>query len=328
MGVSAGAAARILQMPAACLKYLNQARPWASCDLKSFAGRGDIALQPKKDAPMTDVPSAPTDQAAYWNKTGGQAWVDLQDMMDDLNRPVEEALVDRAFPGVGKQVLDIGCGAGATTLAMARRLGAEGLSLGVDISAPLIEIASGQAAPGARFVQADAQTYDFDGARFDAAMSRFGVMFFSDFDAAFANIRSGLKPGAELVFACWRSPADNPMAIIPGRAAAPYLPPSPPTDPLAPGRFAFADPERVRGILSRSGWNDIDITRLDAPTPIALADLVTLSLRMGPLAAALREADETTRGKVRDAVTTALEAEAVDGVVPMVAGCWLVTARA
>ena len=168
----------------------------------------------------------------------------------------------------------------------------------------------------------------FDGARFDAAMSRFGVMFFSDFDAAFANIRSGLKPGAELVFACWRSPADNPMAIIPGRAAAPYLPPSPPTDPLAPGRFAFADPERVRGILSRSGWNDIDITRLDAPTPIALADLVTLSLRMGPLAAALREADETTRGKVRDAVTTALEAEAVDGVVPMVAGCWLVTARA
>lgn len=90
---------------------------------------------------MTDVPSAPTDQATYWNKIGGQAWVDLQDMMDDLNRPIEEALVDRAFPGVGKQVLDIGCGAGATTLAMARRLGVEGLSLGVDISAPLIEIA-------------------------------------------------------------------------------------------------------------------------------------------------------------------------------------------
>ena len=277
---------------------------------------------------MTDVSSAPTDQAAYWNKTGGQAWVDLQDMMDALNRPIEEALVDRAFPGVGKQVLDIGCGAGATTLAMARRLGAEGLSLGVDISAPLIEIASGQAAPGARFVQADVQTYDFGAARFDAAMSRFGVMFFSDFDAAFANIRSGLKPGAELVFACWRSPADNPMAVIPARAAAPFLPPSPPADPLAPGRFAFADAERVRGVLSRSGWSDIDITRLDAPTPIALDDLVTLSLRMGPVATALREADETTRGKVRDAVTTALEAEAVDGVVPMVAGCWLVTARA
>ncbi|MBB3889384.1 SAM-dependent methyltransferase [Phenylobacterium haematophilum] len=277
---------------------------------------------------MPQAPSAPTDQAAYWNKTGGQAWVDLQDMMDNLNRPIEEALVERAFPGVGKRVLDIGCGAGATTLAMARRLGSEGLSLGVDISAPLIEIAVAQATAGAQFVQADAQTYDFDQATFDAAMSRFGVMFFSDFDAAFANIRRSLKPGAELVFACWRSPADNPMAVIPGRAAAPFLPPSPAADPLAPGRFAFADPERVRGILTRSGWSDIDITRLDTPTPIALDDLVTLSLRMGPVAAALREADEATRGKVREAVENALEAEAVDGVVPMVAGCWLVTARA
>ena len=277
---------------------------------------------------MTQAPAAPTDQAAYWNKTGGQAWVDLQGMMDDLNRPIEEALVERAFPGVGKQVLDIGCGAGATTLAMARRLGPEGLSLGVDISAPLIEIASAQATPGARFVQADAQTHDFGGPRFDAAMSRFGVMFFSDSDAAFANIRSGLKPGAELAFACWRSPADNPMAVVPARAAAPFLPPSPPVDRLAPGRFAFADPERVRGILARSGWSDIDITRLDVPTPIALADLVTLSLRMGPVAAALREADDAARGKVREAVETALAAEAVDGVVPMVAGCWLATARA
>ena len=141
---------------------------------------------------MPQAPSAPTDQAAYWNKTGGQAWVDLQDMMDNLNRPIEEALVERAFPGVGKRVLDIGCGAGATTLAMARRLGSEGLSLGVDISAPLIEIAVAQATAGAQFVQADAQTYDFDQATFDAAMSRFGVMFFSDFDAAFANIRRSL----------------------------------------------------------------------------------------------------------------------------------------
>ncbi|WP_293403092.1 class I SAM-dependent methyltransferase [Phenylobacterium sp.] len=328
MDVSAGAAARILQMPAACLKYLNQAAVRPPCDLNSFAGAGDIVAQPKKDAPMPQAPSAPTDQAAYWNKTGGQAWVDLQDMMDTLNRPIEEALVERAFPGVGKRVLDIGCGAGATTLAMARRLGPDGLSLGVDISAPLIEIAAAQLTQGAQFVQADAQTYDFAGAQFDAAISRFGVMFFGDFDAAFANIRSGLKPGAELVFACWRSPADNPMAVIPGRAAAPFLPPAPPADPLAPGRFAFADAERVRGILARSGWGDIDITRLDAPTPIALPDLVTLSLRMGPVAAALREADETTRGKVREAVETALEAEAVDGVVPMVAGCWLVTARA
>lgn len=277
---------------------------------------------------MTQVPAPPADQAAYWNQAGGQAWVDLQNLMDRLNRPIEEVLVARAFPGAGKRVIDIGCGAGATTLGMAKRLGPEGLSLGVDISGPLIEIAKAQAIAGAQFVEADAQTYDFGAPGFDAAMSRFGVMFFSNFDAAFANIRAGLKPGAELVFACWRKPADNPMAVIASRAAAPFLPPTPPTDPLAPGRFAFADPDRVHGILQRSGWAQINIDRLDTPTPVALPDLVTLSLRMGPVAAALRDQDETARAKVRDAVERSLAAEAVDGVVPMVAGCWLVTARA
>ncbi|WP_312163020.1 class I SAM-dependent methyltransferase [Phenylobacterium sp.] len=279
---------------------------------------------------MTQASASTTDQAAHWNQAGGQAWVDLQSLMDRLNKPIEEILVERAFPGAGRRVLDIGCGAGATTLAMARRLGPGGLSLGVDISGPLIEAARAQAQglDGAQFVQADAQTHDFGAASFDAAMSRFGVMFFSDFDAAFANIRAALKPGAELVFACWRKPGDNPLAAAPMRAAAPFLPPQPTPDPMAPGRFAFADPGRIDGILAHSGWREVEIAPLDAPTPIALPDLVTLSLRMGPLAAALREQDKTVRARAQDAVETALASEAVDGIVPMVAGCWLVTARA
>jgi SAM-dependent methyltransferase len=277
---------------------------------------------------MTEQRPAPTDQATYWNQSGGQAWVDLQGLMDRLNRPIEDVLVERAYPGSGKRVVDIGCGAGATTLAMARRLGPQGLALGVDVSAPLVDLANRQANGSARFVQADAQTYDFGGEPFDAAMSRFGVMFFPDFDAAFGNIRSALKPGGELVFACWRSPADNPMATAPMAAAAALLPPLPRPDPLAPGRFAFADPERVRGILDRSGWRDIQIEPLNAPTPVALDDLVTLSLRMGPVATALREQDATVREQVKTAVHGALAPHAVDGVVPMVAGCWLVTARA
>lgn len=278
---------------------------------------------------MTQASASPTDQAAYWNQTGGQAWVDLQSLMDRLNKPIEDALVEAAFPGEGKRVIDIGCGAGTTTLAMARRLGPKGLCLGVDISGPLVEIARSQAdRSSAQFVQADAQTHDFGAAGFDAAMSRFGVMFFSDFDAAFANIRSALKPGAELVFACWRKPADNPLAAAPMRAVASFLPPQPAPDPMAPGRFAFADRDRIEGILARSGWSDVQIAKLDAPTPVALPDLVTLSLRMGPLAAALRDQDEAVLAKARDAVETALSSEAVDGIIPMVAGCWLVSARA
>jgi SAM-dependent methyltransferase len=281
---------------------------------------------------MTASPTAQTYQAAYWNEAGGQAWVELQGLMDGLNKSVEEAVVETAFPGAGKAVVDIGCGAGATTLAMARRLGAGGEALGVDVSQPLLELARGRAEreglANARFALGDAQTLDIGEGRFDAAMSRYGVMFFSDFDAAFANIRRGVKAGGKLAFACWRSPADNPLAAVPTKAAAHLLPPLPKPDPAAPGRFAFADPARVQGILERSGWSQIAIDRLDAPTPISLEDLTTLSLRMGPIAAALRDADAAAAAKVREAVVEALEPHVENGIIPMIAGCWMVTARA
>lgn len=281
---------------------------------------------------MNDPTPQKPDQATYWNKAGGQAWVDLQELMDRTNKPIEDILVDRAFPGAGRRVLDVGCGAGATTLAMARRLGPEGLSLGVDVSEPLLAVAERQATAAglnnARFVRADAQTYDLGAEAFDTVMSRFGVMFFADFDAAFANLRQGTRPGGDLVFACWRGPDENPMAQIPMRAAARFLPPLPDSDPNAPGRFAFANPDRVRGILERSGWRDIAIDRLDADTPVTLEDAMTISLRMGPLGAVLQQADEPLRSQVRDAVEAALSAQVKDGRVPMTAACWLVTARA
>lgn len=96
----------------------------------------------------------------------------------------------------------------------------------------------------------------------------------------------------------------------------------------APGRFAFADPGRIRGILTRTGWHDIDIQPLDAPTPIALDELTTLSLKLGPLTVALRDQGDAVRAQVERAVRARLEHEAEDGVVQMVAACWLVTATA
>ena len=277
------------------------------------------------------APQTPA-QAAYWKQAGGQAWVDLQDLMDRLNQPICDAVVAAGFPGAGGAVLDIGCGAGATTLAMARRVGPTGRSVGVDVSAPLLAAArtsaQTQGIANAAFLEGDAQTFDLGTAAYDAAISRFGVMFFSDFDLAFANLRRALRPGAKLAFACWRGPADNPLAGAPVEAAAPFLPPLPQSDPDAPGRWAFAKPDRVRGILTRSGWRDIDITPLDVPTPIALDDLMTLSLRMGPLGTVLQQADEATQAKVRTAVAERLAAYETDGVVAMSSACWLVTARA
>lgn len=279
---------------------------------------------------MTTTPTKP--DAAYWNQAGGQAWVELQGLMDRLNQPVADVLIERGFPGEGRTVLDVGCGAGATTIAMARRLGADGLCLGVDVSAPLLDIARRRAeAEGvgeAGFVQADAQTYRLDKESFDAVISRYGVMFFGDFDAAFANLRQGVRPGGQLTFVCWRRPADNPLANAPLEAAAPFLPPLPQPDPDAPGRWAFAKPDRVRGILERSGWQDIAIDPLDAPTPLSVEDCMTLSLRMGALGSALQHQADGVRQEVRDAVGRSLEPYTKDGIVQMVAACWLVTARA
>lgn len=120
-------------------------------------------------------------------------WVEMQDALDRMFAPFATRLIEVAFPREGGRVLDVGCGAGATTLAMARRLGPTGLCLGVDISGPLVTAAKARAVAegvvSAAFLRGDAQTHAFAPASFDAVISRFGVMFFDDPEAAFGNIR-------------------------------------------------------------------------------------------------------------------------------------------
>src|SRR4249919_2466186 len=205
-----------------------------------------------KEAPMSETRQSNRDEAARWNESSGPVWVELQDVLDRMYAPFEALLTEEAFPREGGRVLDIGCGAGATTLALARRLGPGGLCLGVDISAPLLAAARARAATEqlttAQFREADAQTHEFEAGAFDAVVSRFGVMFFDDPVAAFANIRRAARPGAALTFVAWRSPADNPFLTAAARAVAPLLPSMRPAGPTAPGQFAFADGARVRSI--------------------------------------------------------------------------------
>jgi SAM-dependent methyltransferase len=278
------------------------------------------------------LPPPPTDQATYWNTTGGETWVELQEVVDRMLEPIGAALIDRAFPGQGARVLDIGCGAGATTLAMAARLGADGSCLGVDISAPLVVAAQARAARervgNARFLCADAQTAPLEPGGFDAVISRFGVMFFEDPDAAFANIRRALKPGGRLTCVAWRSPMENPMFSAPALAARPFLPAAPPPDPNAPGQFAFADPTRVTGILERTGWRAVGIEKLDIPQAIPDGDLMLMLRRMAPVGAAMQSLDPTTQTHIQTAVLTALEPFMVGETAHFTAACWLITARA
>jgi SAM-dependent methyltransferase len=270
-------------------------------------------------------------QAEQWNTVSGPAWVELQVVLDRMLAPFEAKLTREAFPGPGRRVLDIGCGAGATTLAMAGRLGPEGHCLGVDISGPLVAAARARAdAAGVTtvvFEQGDAQIYRFEPAAFDAVISRFGVMFFDDPVAAFRNIRRAAAPGAGMTFACWRSPAENPFMTTATRALANIVPPQLPA-PDAPGQFAFADPGRVRRILGEAGWRDVAIEALDETCTIDRKELMVYVMKMGPAGAALREADEGTRQAALDRLQSAFEPFMDGDVARFMAACWWVTARA
>jgi SAM-dependent methyltransferase len=285
-----------------------------------------------QEASMTSTDTTSGLTGAHWKDAMGRAWADLHPLMERMNLPIGEAVAHRAEPRPDERVLDVGCGTGATTLDMARRVGPQGRCVGVDISPLLLEAARDAAvAEGvdqAWFVEADAQTYPFEAGAFDAVISRFGVMFFDDPDAAFANLRCALRPDGRLAFACWRSAADNPLSLVPVEAAAPFLPPRPPAAKDAPGRFAFADPDRVRGVLARSGWRDIEIEPLDALTPVSFDELMALSLRLGSLGPVLRDQPAAVREQVHEVVADSLRPYVVDGVVPMTAACWLVAARA
>ena len=276
---------------------------------------------------MSDASNA--EQATYWNELGGPTWAELSPLLDRQLDAVGEAAMAALAPRPGERLLDVGCGCGQTTLALAARVAPGGEVVGVDISRPMLDVARERAAgaSGASFLEADAQAWRFEPARFDGAFSRFGVMFFADPPAAFGNIRQGLRPGGRLAFACWRGLAENPWMTAPLGAAARYLPQTPPADPDAPGPFAFADPERVRGILAQAGFAGVDIAPLDTPVGgNSLADSLTLALRVGPLGARLRETPDLAP-KVAGAVRQALAAHLRDGAVWMRGAAWIVTAR-
>jgi ubiquinone/menaquinone biosynthesis C-methylase UbiE len=154
------------------------------------------------------TPQASDEQARRWNGPAGNAWVQAQGLLDRVFKPLEDLLVEAVRSVSGRQVLDIGCGTGATTLAVSRLLGANGQCTGIDISDPVIVAARKRAeleGTPAHFILADAQAHAFEPASFDTIISRFGVMFFADFVQAFSNLRRAAKEGAEVRLIAWRS---------------------------------------------------------------------------------------------------------------------------
>ena len=271
------------------------------------------------------------EQIAMWNGAAGQAWVETQAALDRLLEPFERLLVEAVAARKAQRVLDVGCGTGATTLAVARRLTAQRACVGVDISEPMIALARSRAererAP-ARFICADAQTHAFAPGSFDMIVSRFGVMFFADSVRAFANLRRAATKGADMKLIAWRGPADNPFMTTAERAAAPFLPELPARQPDEPGQFAFADRDRVYGILNESGWTEIDIQPLDVGCTMPKSELLTYVSKLGPVGRALQQVDERTRARVIDALRAAFAPYVHGAEVRFTAACWMIGARA
>ncbi|HXZ15571.1 MAG TPA: class I SAM-dependent methyltransferase [Roseiarcus sp.] len=281
---------------------------------------------------MPSIHSSNAAQADYWNGKGGQRWADHQDRHDALLQPISTRLLELAEPKSGEFVLDIGCGCGATTRALAAQVAPEGEALGLDVSETMLRQARERTPEDlpVRYVRADATVYEPPPGEIDLVVSRFGVMFFADPAQSFANLRKGMKPGARLAFACWRAAKENPWMIVPLRAAAEHAPPLPELGPEDPGPFAFADGDRVRQILYDAGFLDVDIEPVDFEIDVALGEgldsAVQIAMELGPTSRMLEDQPETTRAAASKAIRAALATHVVGRRVPLGAAVWMVTA--
>jgi SAM-dependent methyltransferase len=259
-----------------------------------------------------------------------RAWAEVRDLLELQLAPLGRRALAALAPRPGESILDIGCGGGETALDLARAVAPDGTVVGVDLSAAVLAFAR-RAAKGCervRFVNADAQVFPFEQASFNAAFSRFGVMFFADPTAAFINIRRSLRPNGRLAFVCWRALQENALDIVPLSAASAHLPPQPAHDLDAPGPFAFANPDRVRGILESAGFGAIEITAHDEQVGSGDLDaMLAVCSRVGALGKILRENPEL-RAATLPAVRAALAAHDGPDGVRLNAATWVVTARA
>lgn len=257
--------------------------------------------------PMADKPDL------IWSDESGKKWARLQARTDVQLEPLGRQVMSALELRPGERVLDVGCGAGATVLELSQRVGDRGSVVGLDISEPLLARARERIAESGRtnieLRLGDAAKVSFD-QPFDALFSRFGVMFFDEPVAAFANLRAALAPGGRLGFVCWQAIDRNPWgqeALDAVRAVAPDRPVPEMLAQGKPGPFSFADEARVRSILESSGFSAVRIDPCEVPMQIGGAstveEAVEFMLELGPAARFVSEADPALAPKFREALS-------------------------
>ncbi len=275
-------------------------------------------------------------EAEMWSGAMGRSWAENAAAMDRQLEPVSTVALAALEPQPGERILDLGCGAGATTAALAAAVGPQGGVTGVDISAD--QIAAARARPGcerAEFIVGDAQSWPFAPASHDALFSRFGGMFFGDPPTAYANLRRALKPGGRVVLAVWRAMKLNPWALVPASVAAELLGPVAPPPPGTPGPFAWAEPDYFAPILEGAGFTGT--TWAEAPVMLqvgvpgdapAVERAAAMLMRIGPLARRLTDQPPAVLATAARQLTRVLEPHVSDGWVRMPGVIWLIRARA
>ena len=244
-----------------------------------------------------------SDMSKFWNGEGGKKWLHFMETMDVNLLPFGQKAMAAASVMPGESVLDIGCGCGDTSIEIASLVGVDGHVLGVDISEPILVRAKAKAMiskdKSVAFECEDAQVYRFDTAAFDLIFSRFGVMFFDDPVAAFKNLYRALRPGGRVAFICWQPAKDNEWIKASLETVARHISLPDPSGPEDPRPMSFGDPERVRRILTRSGFSNIEISNCDTSFTVGsnLDEAVSFLMQLGPAGAAIAQADAGERVK-------------------------------
>ena len=273
-------------------------------------------------------------QREYWSGRVGDEWAIHAERIDAMLAPLTDAVLTFGAFKPGERVLDIGCGSGATSIEIARRIGMAGSVVGVDLSPQMLDVArkrATEASVAIDFLEADAASADL-APPFDVAFSRFGVMFFDAPIEAFSHIRTRLHENGRLVFVCWRPMAENIWATRPLDAIRPMLKaPLAAPDPDAPGPYALADEERVRRILQGAGWRNIALSRWDGAISIGgggtLSEAADFMLRIGPCARAIAD-QRLDAAEARQRLMNSLAPHYDNNGVALPGSCWLVAASA
>ena len=270
-----------------------------------------------------------------WIGRVGQEWARRSASLERLLAPAGAAGLRALGPRQGERIVDLGCGSGASTEALADAVGPEGRVTGIDVSPDLLALARSRLAGRAtiELIEADAGRHAFAPAGHDALFSRFGAMFFDDPPAALANLRGALRPDARAVFVAWREPARNEWAAVPMSFVRERLGGAPAAG--GPGPFAWADPAVYHPLLESAGFGDIrehahDFAAEigDGDDPDAVARAIQFMTRVGPLAARLREAPESVRREAAAFLDARLRRHVEGGAVRLHASAWIIEARA